>query len=110
LITYGGRGTDAWDQRCLDAILVRFFAPITLDENYKYSSSGVYFAPLGSKLNDYQNYIESLPLTDEPEIFGMHENANEAFSRNETATVVGTILDLQPLASGGSGGQSPEEM
>ena len=59
LITYGGRVTDAWDQRCLDAILVRFFAPITLDENYKYSSSGVYFAPLGSKLNDYQEQTQN---------------------------------------------------
>ena len=45
-------------------------------------------------------------LKNQPEIFGMHENANLAFSRNETATVVGTILDLQPLASGGSGGGS----
>lgn len=49
-------------------------------------------------------------MTDEPEIFGMHENANLAFSRNETATVVGTILDLQPLASGGSGGQSTDDV
>ena len=40
----------------------------------------------------------------------MHENANLAFSRNETATVVGTILDLQPLASGGSGGQSTDDV
>ena len=61
-------------------------------------------------LSFYKNYIESLPLTDEPEIFGMHENANLAFSRNETATVVGTILDLQPLASGGSGGQSTDDV
>ena len=109
LITYGGRVTDAWDQRCLDAILVRFFAPATLDKDYKYSSSGVYFAPVASKLNDYQDYIESLPLVDEPEIFGMHENANLAFSRNETASIVNTILDLQPRASGGSGGTSTDD-
>ena len=31
------------------------------------------------KLSDYRNYIEDLPLNDEPEIFGMHENANIAF-------------------------------
>ena len=110
LITYGGRVTDAWDQRCLDAILVRFFAPVTLSSTYKYSSSGVYFAPQADKLTGYQDYIESLPLVDEPEIFGMHENANLAFSRNETATVVNTILDLQPLATGGSGGTSTDDI
>ena len=39
-ITYGGRVTDAWDQRCLTTILTRFFAPYTIEENYKYSDSG----------------------------------------------------------------------
>lgn len=40
-ITYGGRVTDAWDQRCLRTILKRFFAPHTLDEKYKFSESGM---------------------------------------------------------------------
>ena len=40
-ITYGGRVTDAWDQRCLRTILKRFFSPQTLDPGYKYSPSGV---------------------------------------------------------------------
>ena len=39
-ITYGGRVTDAWDQRCLRTVLKRFFAPPTIDENYTYSESG----------------------------------------------------------------------
>lgn len=39
-ITYGGRVTDAWDQRCLTTILERFFAPSILEEGYKFSSSG----------------------------------------------------------------------
>lgn len=41
-ITYGGRVTDAWDQRCLRTILKRFFSPETLEEEYKYSESGKY--------------------------------------------------------------------
>ena len=39
-ITYGGRVTDNWDQRCLRTILKRFFAPVTLETGYKYSQSG----------------------------------------------------------------------
>lgn len=30
-------------------------------------------------LEHYRQYIEDLPLIEEPEIFGMHENANIAF-------------------------------
>ena len=30
-------------------------------------------------MQEYKNYIENLPLNDDPEIFGMHENANLAF-------------------------------
>ena len=40
-ITYGGRVTDAWDQRCLRTVLKGFFAPVTLEPGHMYSSSGV---------------------------------------------------------------------
>ncbi|CAF4466829.1 unnamed protein product, partial [Adineta steineri] len=39
-ITYGGRITDFWDQRCLRTILRRFFSPDTLKPGYTYSPSG----------------------------------------------------------------------
>ena len=39
-ITYGGRVTDAWDQRCLTTILGRFFSPTILEDGYKFSNSG----------------------------------------------------------------------
>jgi len=31
------------------------------------------------QLQQYREFIEALPLIDEPEIFGMHDNANIAF-------------------------------
>lgn len=71
--------TDKWDQRCLSTILKTFFAPNTLDEAYKYSPSGVYYAPDMNTIAEYRQYIDGLPLIDEPEIFGLHENANIAF-------------------------------
>jgi len=30
-------------------------------------------------LNEYRDYVDQLPLIDNPEIFGLHENANIAF-------------------------------
>uniref|UniRef100_A0A4W5JWR8 Dynein heavy chain AAA lid domain-containing protein n=1 Tax=Hucho hucho TaxID=62062 RepID=A0A4W5JWR8_9TELE len=102
-ITYGGRVTDAWDQRCLRTILKSFFSPVTLQ-------ICVYFAPEADRLSDYNRYIENLPLIDDPEIFGMHENANLAFQRLETMTLINTILEVQPRSSARGGGKSNDEI
>ncbi|XP_054557771.1 dynein axonemal heavy chain 6 isoform X3 [Talpa occidentalis] len=109
-ITYGGRVTDTWDQRCLRTILKRFFSPETLENNYKYSESGIYFAPLADSLQEFKDYIENLPLIDDPEIFGMHENANIVFQHKETNTLINVILEVQPRSSSGGEGKSNDEI
>ncbi|XP_047430741.1 dynein axonemal heavy chain 6 [Mugil cephalus] len=109
-ITYGGRVTDAWDQRCLRTILKSFFSPGTLQTGYAYSSSGIYYAPETDELEQYNKYIESLPIIDDPEVFGMHENANLAFQRQETVKLINTILDVNPRSSASHGAKSNDEI
>ncbi|KAJ2954380.1 hypothetical protein O0L34_g2644 [Tuta absoluta] len=109
-ITYGGRVTDMWDQRCLTTILKVFFSPPTLIENYTYSSSGVYYCPKEKRIQAYREYVDDLPSVEEPEVFGMHENANIAFENKETNTLITTIVDVQPRTGGGSGGDTPDQI
>ncbi|KAL1130882.1 hypothetical protein AAG570_012123 [Ranatra chinensis] len=112
-ITYGGRVTDYWDQRTLKTILYGFFGPHTLRRDYTYSESGTYYCPESnqcSSFEQYQNFIEGLPIIEEPEIFGMHENANIAFQTKETASIILTILDVQPQETGGLEGKSSDEI
>ncbi|XP_046331899.2 dynein axonemal heavy chain 6-like [Haliotis rufescens] len=109
-ITYGGRVTDFLDQRCLRTILQMFFRPESIQKDYKYSESGIYYPPAYETLEDYRQYIEGLPLIDEPEIFGMHENANIAFQTQETQTLITTILDVQPRMSSGGTGKSNDDI
>ncbi|KAM9314768.1 dynein axonemal heavy chain 6 [Pholidichthys leucotaenia] len=109
-ITYGGRVTDAWDQRCLRTILKTFFSPETLNSGYAYAPSGVYYAPETDTLEQYKNYIESLPIIDDPEVFGMHDNANLAFQRQETMTLIDTILDVNPRSSAHLGAKSDDDV
>ncbi|KAK7929355.1 hypothetical protein WMY93_005750 [Mugilogobius chulae] len=109
-ITYGGRVTDAWDQRCLRTILKGFFSPPTMTPGYTYSSSGIYYAPESSHLKDFRDYIESLPIIDDPEVFGMHENANLAFQRQETLSLISTILDVNPRSSAAEGAKSNDDI
>nr|CAB3238690.1 dynein heavy chain 6, axonemal-like [Phallusia mammillata] len=109
-ITYGGRVTDAIDQRCLRTILSRFFREETLNPDYKFSESGVYFAPAFDKMDEYQEYVNKLPISDDPEVFGMHNNANLAFQRQETGNLVNTILEVQPRLESGGGGKTSDEI
>lgn len=109
-ITYGGRVTDAWDQRCLRTILSRFFREETLNTDYKYSDSGVYFAPPFKSIDEYKGYIDKMPVSDDPEIFGMHHNANLSFQKQETNIMVTTILEVQPRTSSGGSGKSSDDI
>ncbi|XP_029949300.1 dynein heavy chain 6, axonemal [Salarias fasciatus] len=109
-ITYGGRVTDVWDQRCLRTVLKGFFSAETLQPGHTYSSSGIYYAPEEDGLEQYRKYIESLPIIDDPEIFGMHENANLAFQRQETMTLINTILDVNPRSSARHGAKSNDDI
>ena len=75
-INYGGRVTDDWDRRCLISMLKKFYSYDILEDGYKFSDSGTYYAPSDGTIDVYRDYIEELPLIDNPEVFGLHENAN----------------------------------
>lgn len=75
-INYGGRVTDDWDRRCLITLLRKYSNPEILEDGYKFSDSGIYFAPTNGSISVYHDYIDNLPLTENPEVFGLHENAN----------------------------------
>jgi dynein heavy chain len=109
-INYGGRVTDDWDRRCLMTILCRFYETPILEDSYKLSDSGTYFAPEDTNFDGYKAYLDALPHNDNPEIFGMHANANITFMVKETTAMLNTILSLQPRDAGGAGGETPDEM
>jgi len=109
-ITYGGRVTDSWDERCIATVLKRFFARESLDASYKYSASGIYYPPAHGTVAEVVDYIGTLPFADAPEIFGMHENANLAFQREETNTLITTILAMQPRMVSSGDGKSQDDV
>ncbi|XP_021206053.2 dynein axonemal heavy chain 6 isoform X1 [Bombyx mori] len=109
-ITYGGRVTDMWDQRCLTTILKLFFSAPTLEDGYVYSQSGRYYCPRADKLEAYKEYMDTLPVIEVPEVFGMHDNANIAFENKESNTLIQTIVEVQPRAGGGGGGDTPDQI
>jgi dynein heavy chain len=89
---YGGRVTDDWDRTCLMSILKKYYTNEIFKEDFYFSDSGTYFAPKDGLLEVYRQYIDSLPLNDNPEVFGMHDNANISFLNQETNKTIEAIL------------------
>jgi len=79
VVNYGGRVTDDKDVRTMAALLSRYFRPEALEPGFKFSESGIYSQPDCTKVDQVQEYISSLPLDDDPEVFGLHTNADITF-------------------------------
>jgi len=113
-INYGGRVTDDLDRRCLMSILHCYYRPEVLDQDFSLSASGVYTTPPdASTLDEYIEFIHSLPQTDQPEVFGMHDNANITYQLHETNKILDIVLSIQPRMAASSsedGHQSPDQI
>jgi dynein heavy chain len=106
VVNYGGRITDDKDMRTSDIIIADFFTPKILEEGYSFSRSGLYYS-LNPSTDDpqqsYADYIEQLPFNAEPEVFGMHNNANITSAITDADSAFGIILSLQPRVASGGG-------
>lgn len=92
---YGGRVTEALDRRTLLVLIEDYYCESILEDGYKFSPSGVYFAPTHGDVQSYKDYASSLPQFPSPEIFGFHENAAITKNLNETNNVLDSILLTQ---------------
>lgn len=81
-----------------------------MNDNYKLSKLEHYYAPYESPLSEIKNYINLLPLEDDPEVFGLHPNANITFEQKTVREFMDTILVIQPRISGGKAVRTSEEI
>ena len=104
--------TDAIDLRTIDVILKDFYNEKILTDDYAFSASGIYYScPIdkGAPQDGYMSYLDTLPLNPDPEVFGLHSNANITCALNETYETFDTMLLLQPRTAAGAG-KSREEV
>jgi dynein heavy chain len=111
-ISYGGRVTDDWDRRTVMIMLGQLTRDEVLKPDFKFSPSGVYYPPPPGSIDDYIKYVKSLPLADDCEVFGMHDNANISCQMRDTVALLRSSISLQPRVGGGGGssGKSPDEV
>lgn len=107
---YGGRVTDDKDGRLNRAMLRGYFRPEVMNDSYRLSKLDTYYAPPEGPLADTRAYIEGLPLDEDPEVFGLHPNANLAFEQKTVGDFTATILMMQPRVAAGGEGKTPDEL
>ncbi|NWU76504.1 DYH7 protein, partial [Onychorhynchus coronatus] len=102
---YGGRVTDDWDRRLLLTMLDDFYNPDIIENpRYTFSPSGNYYAPPKGTYEEYIEFIKNLPFSQQPEIFGLHDNVDIAKDLQETKTLFESLLLTQGGGTQGSSG------
>ena len=92
------------------SILKKYYTENVLSDHYKFTPSGAYYAPPEGDLASFREHINTLPLTEAPEVFGMHPNADITFQMQETRRMMDVVLSIQPRATSGEGGKSPDDI
>ncbi|KAJ1525369.1 hypothetical protein ONE63_010185 [Megalurothrips usitatus] len=107
-VQYGGRVTDDFDKRLLTTFTQVWFCDVLLRPGFEFYRG--YRVPITRNLSGYVDYITSLPLTDTPEVFGLHANADITYQINTAKGILDTILNVQPKEGGGGGGETRESI
>lgn len=89
--------TDAHDRKTLLSILSVLYTPRILDDDYKFSPSGIYYAPPDCQYHEYVDFIRDFPLIAKPEAFGLHENADITKDQQEANQFLTSIQATQVL-------------
>lgn len=73
-------------------MLKKYFCPEVMQDSYRLSKLDAYYCPTEGPLADTRAYIDTLPLDEDPEVFGLHPNANIAYEVATVGLLADTVL------------------
>ncbi|XP_047444882.1 dynein axonemal heavy chain 8-like [Mugil cephalus] len=107
-VQYGGRVTDDYDKRLLKCFARVWFSKKMFDPAFLFYTG--YKIPVCKTVEEYMEYIQSLPTVDSTEALGLHPNADITYQTNTSAEVLDTITNIQPKESAGGSGVTRESI
>jgi dynein heavy chain len=106
-VHYGGRVTDDYDRKLLSTYGKVWFGDHMFLDSFLFYKG--YNIPHLKTVDDYRNSVEALPLTDTPDVFGLHPNADITCQTKESQNMLDTVMSIQPKDSGGGSGETRED-
>ncbi|KAG2382014.1 hypothetical protein C9374_005806 [Naegleria lovaniensis] len=113
-VHYGGKITDERDRLLFKTYGEKWLSPDVSKTEFKFFDG--YTIPfVGDKVQEidkeqFVDFIEKqIPAIDNPEVFGLHPNADITYRTEESKSVLSTILDVQPKESSGAAGETRED-
>ncbi|TPX71761.1 hypothetical protein SpCBS45565_g00838 [Spizellomyces sp. 'palustris'] len=107
-VHYGGRVTDDFDRRLLNTYGKVWFGDHMFTDTFAFYKG--YTIPHLKSVDEYRTSIESLPLIDTPDVFGLHPNADISSQTKESQQMLDTIMSIQPKDSNTGTGETREEV
>ncbi|XP_023246742.1 uncharacterized protein LOC106643525 [Copidosoma floridanum] len=99
-VMYGGRVIDSYDRRVSKVYMDEYFGDFLFDAFQPYhfykDEQVDYVVPIPGDRQSYLEFIESLPLVNTPEVFGLHPNAEIGYFTQATKDMWAHLIDLQP--------------
>ncbi|GAB0196984.1 dynein axonemal heavy chain 10 [Grus japonensis] len=112
-VMYGGRAIDSFDRRILTVYMDEYLGDFIFDTFqvfHFYKNDKVdYKIPQGTVKDDFVEAIESLPLANTPEVFGLHANAEIGYYTQAVRDMWSHLLELQPQTGETGTGISRDE-
>ncbi|CAG5127439.1 unnamed protein product, partial [Candidula unifasciata] len=116
-VMYGGRAIDDFDRRILRTYMEEYMGDFIFDSfqpfHFYHDETVDYFIPqpeVPSAKDEYLAYIESLPLANKPDVFGLNPNAEIGYYTQAAKTMLEFLVELQPQTGASSSGVSREEI
>uniref|UniRef100_A0A8D0HBM0 Dynein axonemal heavy chain 10 n=1 Tax=Sphenodon punctatus TaxID=8508 RepID=A0A8D0HBM0_SPHPU len=112
-VMYGGRAIDSFDRRILTIYMDEYLGDFIFDTfqpfHFFKNDEVDYRIPPGQLKDDYVEEIESLPLANTPEVFGLHPNAEIGYYTQAARDMWSHLLELQPQTGETGAGISRDE-
>ena len=110
---YGGRVTDDYDRRVLMTYLEEYLGDFLFDtfqvfSFFENSQVAYQIPPIGIR-EEYLVAIDTLPLANSPEVFGLHSDAEIGYLTSAVKNMWTQLISLQPRTSENVGGISRDE-